>query len=78
MFEPEILGADIVFCDQSLHELLLAQCEASDEYSCQAADDMQAMIDAQKAKLQAMKTRREDVSKRRAIPKSHEEAMQVI
>ena len=35
--------------------IMLAQCSAEAEGNCKAADDLQALIDAQKAKVVGMK-----------------------
>ena len=56
---------------------MLAQCQAECEGNCKAADDLQALIDAQKAKINEMKTKRTQTSSRK-LPKTHEEAMAVI
>ena len=61
--------------------IMLAQCsadaEAEAEGNCKEADDLQALIDAQRAKISQMKQKRNKTSQRR-LPKTHEEAMKVI
>ena len=61
--------------------LMLAQCaaeaDAEAEGNCKAADDLQKLIDAQKAKVVAMKQKRQKTAVRK-LPTTHEEAMAVI
>lgn len=49
----------------SIHELILAQCGVEAEGNCKEADDLQAMIDEQRAKISALKTKRTETSARK-------------
>lgn len=63
--------------DEAIEMIMLAQCSAEAEGNCKEADDLQALIDAQKLKVMGMKKKRNTTSQRK-LPKTHEEAMKVI
>ena len=62
---------------EAMQMIMLAQCAAEAQGYCKAADDLQALIDAQKAKINLMKQRRAKTTIRK-LPTTHEEAMAVI